>query len=91
MLLEITIASNLSFQKYGLSQGIVRSISKRFTYENPVYIKNERLGKRNFGVPRFSELLSESPDSYHLPRGCIGQLSELLDLSGCGLRRSSSR
>jgi superfamily II DNA or RNA helicase len=82
MLLEITIASDLSFQKYGLSQGIVRSISERFTYENPVYIKNKRLGKRNFGVPRFIELLSESPDSYHLPRGCIGQLSELLDISG---------
>jgi len=80
-MIPVIISSDLSFEKSGINQSTIRLIREHFTYENPVYIKNERLGFKNFGVPRFIELLTESPDSYRLPRGCVGQLSKLVDIT----------
>jgi len=80
-MISVTISSDLSFEKSGLPQSTVRLIRETFNFENPNYIKNERLGFKNFGVPRFIELLTESSDCYHLPRGCVGQLSKIVDIT----------
>ena len=80
-MIDVTISADLAVQKAGITQSTVRSIREHFSYENPVFIKNERLGFKNFGVPRFIDLLSESTDLYRLPRGCLGQLSKIVDIT----------
>jgi superfamily II DNA or RNA helicase len=77
--MKITIREDISFSKYGLSQDIVKAIDQRFTYENPNYLKMLKLGKRCYGIPQYIKLLSESVDSYHLPRGLAKPLLSLIN------------
>jgi superfamily II DNA or RNA helicase len=79
-MITVNISCDLEFEKAGINQSTIRLIREHFSYENPIFIKNERLGFKNFGVQRFIGLMGESLDCYRLPRGCLGQLSKIIDI-----------
>jgi superfamily II DNA or RNA helicase len=76
---KITIREDIYFSKHGISMDTTKRIRETFTYENPIYIRMQKLGKRCYGVPKNIELLSESVDSYHLPRGVLRQLVPIIN------------
>jgi superfamily II DNA or RNA helicase len=77
--MKIVIKEDISFSKYGLSMDIIKRIRESFTYENPLYIRMQKLGKRCYGIPKNIELLSEAVDRYHMPRGVLRQLVSIID------------
>ena len=46
-------------------------LKTRFTYPNPKWAENERLGFSNFGVPGEICLVQEQEDRFTLPRGLV--------------------
>ena len=52
-------------------------VATKFTYPNPKFIENERLGFSNFGVPRHIHLYEENSDYFFFPRGLVKEVSSL--------------
>ena len=49
-------------------------LAAQFTYSNPQYYKNERLGLNNYGVPQYICLAEIRLDYLTLPCGCISEI-----------------
>jgi len=54
-----------------------RAIATKFTYPNPKFIENERLGFSNFGVPRTISLFKKNADNIFFPRGLLKEVFSL--------------
>jgi superfamily II DNA or RNA helicase len=53
------------------------TVHTKFTYPNPKFHENERLGFSNFGVPRTISLFKENGNHIFFPRGLIKQVLQI--------------
>jgi superfamily II DNA or RNA helicase len=70
----LQIADVIRVDKGTLNPHVVHT---KFTYPNPKYQENIRLGFSNFGVPQQISLFSENGDFLYFPRGLISQVREI--------------
>lgn len=78
--MRVILSSGISIPKDQISNEIADLIRDRFTYQNPVFMKNAKLGFRNWGVSQTLSLLRDTGDYYRLPRGCLGQVGQLVEI-----------
>lgn len=53
------------------------TVATKFTYPNPKYAENIRLGFSNFGVHPQIQLFNENSDFFIFPRGLVGEIRKL--------------
>ena len=53
------------------------TVATKFTYPNPKFAENQRLGFSNFGVPRHINLYNENGDYFFFPRGLVKEVFSL--------------
>ena len=70
----LTLSNNISVLKQDLDLNEVRF---KFTYPNPKFFENARLGYSNFGVPRHIPLFIENGENVYFPRGLVADVFDL--------------
>jgi superfamily II DNA or RNA helicase len=70
----LELAHVLKIDKCALNPHVV---AEKFSYPNPRWAENERLGFSNFGVPRHINLWAENRDSLIFPRGLVRDVFSL--------------
>ena len=73
----MAILSVSNILKISKSELVSHAFETKFTYPNPKFIENERLGFSNFGVPRQISLFKENGDNIFFPRGLIKDVFSL--------------
>jgi len=74
----VRISNVLTFRKEENPSLDPRRIRKHFSYPNPKFLENIRLGHSNFATPRTINITSLTRDRLTLPRGTIATLKKLL-------------
>lgn len=77
--LHITVAEQLIISSSQLLPKVKKFLRENLFILNSEYIIKERLGKPVYNVPKFFDLIEDSPPNVRLPRGFLGQLMEFLD------------
>jgi superfamily II DNA or RNA helicase len=80
-MINVAVSNDLIIAKNQLSKDTTDLIREKFTYANPVFFKNARLGFKNWGVSPTITVLRDTGDCYHLPRGCLCELSALIPIA----------
>ena len=75
---RIRLSNIASLEKANLDQGTLNQIKFQFSYENPKFVENQRLGFSNFQTPRTIDMYEDEKDVIRFPRGLIGKLFEII-------------
>jgi superfamily II DNA or RNA helicase len=70
----LEVAHILKADKSAFNQ---HQVHTKFTYPNPKFAENERLGFSNFGVPRTISLFKENGNHIFFPRGLLKEVFNL--------------
>ena len=71
---KITITNLLTLGKRNLDPGTVAGIRLKFSFDNPKFLENQRLGFSNYSTNRTIDLYQENGAGVTFPRGLIGDL-----------------
>lgn len=61
---------------------VVRLLKSKFTIPNPTYLENQRMHRRNYGVPKYLKLFKRDTVSIHIPLGGIDYLMDICNKRG---------
>jgi len=75
---NLIIENDLRLSKKNLNQPLIVKIKDNFTYNNPAYIENQRLGFSNFSTPEKIYLFQETKKNIIFPRGLISILYKIV-------------
>ena len=71
---KITISNCITLDKTNLDPGKVAGIRLKFSFDNPKFLENQRLGFSNYSTNRTIDLYQENGAGITFPRGLIGDL-----------------
>ena len=74
----IKISNCLTLDKRNLEPGTVENIRLRFSYDNPKYLENRRLGFSNYSTNQTIDLYQENETCITFPRGLIGDIFKVV-------------
>ena len=75
---DIKISNAIHLDKRNLDPGTISNIRLRFSYDNPKYLKNRRLGFSNYSTNQTIDLYQENETCITFPRGLIGDVFKLV-------------
>lgn len=76
--LQIDVAEQIAVPKAQLPGKVFRFLKEKLFIPNSEYIIKERLGKPLYNVPKFFDLIEDTPTHVLLPRGFLSQLTTFL-------------
>jgi superfamily II DNA or RNA helicase len=89
--IEAQIAGMLSLRRAGLPPALVAGLKHLASLANPEFYEKERMRFSTWDTPRFIRCYREDLERLHLPRGLIGQVTELVDKTGSRLNLTDLR
>jgi superfamily II DNA or RNA helicase len=75
---EIRISNVITLDKTNLDPGTLGNIRLRFSYDNPKYLENQRLGFSNYSTNRTIDLYQENGAGITFPRGLVKGLFQII-------------
>ena len=75
---KITISNLLTLDKRNLDPGIIAGVKLRFSYDNPKFLENQRLGLSNYSTNRTIDLYQENGAGVTFPRGLVRDLFQII-------------
>lgn len=78
----ITLCNFVYVSKAGLTRSQLNCIERLAAFQNPTFYRNQNLRLSNYKTPRIISCAEEFPEHIALPRGCLDELTNLLDRSG---------
>ena len=75
---KMTISNCITLDKANLSQSILSDIRLRFSFDNPKYIENQRLGFSNYSTNRTIDLYQENGSKMSFSRGLLKDIFEII-------------
>ena len=75
---KITISNCTTLDKTNLDPGTLGNIRLRFSYDNPKYLENQRLGFSNYSTNRTIDLYQENRAGITFPRGLVKGLFQII-------------
>ena len=75
---EIRISNVITLDKKNLDLGTVAAIRLRFSYDNPKFLENQRLGFSNYSTNQTIDLYRENGAGITFPRGLIKDLFQII-------------
>jgi superfamily II DNA or RNA helicase len=87
----ITLCNLAYVPKDGLTKSQLNRIERIAAFQNPKFYKNQALRLSNYETPRIISCAEEFSEHVGLPRGCLHQLTELLDTSGVNYQIDDQR
>lgn len=82
---DAEIAGMLSVRRAGLPPALVAALKHLASLANPEFYEKERMRFSTWDTPRFIRCYREDLEWLHLPRGLIGQVTELIHTVGSRL------
>ncbi|HEY9777197.1 MAG TPA: DEAD/DEAH box helicase family protein [Planktothrix sp.] len=79
---NITLSNFVYIAKSGLTRSHLNRIERIAAFQNPQFYKNQNLRLSNYKTPRIISCAEEFPEHLALPRGCLDDLTDLLNKSG---------
>lgn len=74
------VQGNLVFvEKEGLPSGMLNRLHRLAAFENPEFYRAQAMRLSTFGKPRVIRCAEEFPKHIALPRGCLGEVTALLE------------
>ena len=80
----ITLGNLVYIPKEGLSKSHLNRMTRIAAFQNPKFYENQSLRLSNYKTPRIISCAEEFPDHLALPRGCLDELTDLIEKSGAG-------
>lgn len=78
----VVISRNVSLDLNTVSYNFAQKIRKRLTLDNPVYVKNKKMGYWTGNIPRYINLWYQHDKWLVLPRGFMTSLFKEMKISG---------
>ena len=75
---EVRISNVITLDKTNLDPGKVAGIRLKFSFDNPKYLENQRLGFSNYSTNKTINLYQETEDFVKFPRGLVKDLFEII-------------
>jgi replicative superfamily II helicase len=75
---RLTISKNLMLDRDHLDPDLISKIRFRFSYDNPKFLENQRLGFSNYSTPQIIKVYHENGAGISFPRGLVKDLFEIL-------------
>lgn len=75
---RLQISNLLTLNKGNLDPGNLAGVKLRFSYDNPKFHENARLGFSNFRTPETINLYRENGTGITFPRGLVGELFQVV-------------
>ncbi|MGH7486725.1 MAG: DEAD/DEAH box helicase family protein, partial [bacterium] len=85
------LAQRLFIDKEGLPSPLLNEIKRIAAFQNPEFYKKQRMRLSTAATPRVVSCAEDLPQFATLPRGCLGDLEELLRTHGVGLVLNDKR
>lgn len=85
------LAQRLFVTKEGLPSPLVNEIKRLAAFQNPEFYKKQNMRLSTAATPRIISCAEDLPAHVALPRGCIGDLEELLRAHGVSLELVDER
>ncbi len=79
---DITLANMVYIEKQGFSEYALNIIKRFAAFRNPVFAKNQKMRLSVYNIPRIIDTHEETPEYIMLPRGCMKDITGLLDEYG---------
>jgi hypothetical protein len=76
--LQLVIANQLFVEKQEMPPSLRNRIIRLAAFQNPAFYKAQAMRLSTFGKPRIISCCEEYPNHLGVPRGCLGELSQLL-------------
>ena len=83
--IDAQIAGMLSLRRTGLPPALVAGLKHLGSLANPEFYEKERMRFSTWDTPRFIRCYREDLEWLHLPRGLLGQVTELVETAGSHL------
>jgi len=83
--IESVLANRLFIAKQGLPSMLLNAIKRLAAFQNPEFYKRQRMRLSTALTPRIISCAEDLPEHIALPRGCVPDVSALLDELGIGL------
>ena len=75
---KMTISNSIILDKANMNQDILSNIRLKFSFDNPKYIQNQRLGFSNYSTNRTIDLYQENGSRVTFPRGIVKDLFHII-------------
>ena len=75
---KIRVSNVITLDKGNLDPGKVAGIKLKFSFDNPKFLENQRLGFSNYSTNKTINLYQETEDSIKFPRGLVKDLFEII-------------
>ena len=75
---EVRVSNVITVDKGNLDPGTVAAIRLKFSFDNPKYIENQRLGFSNYSTNRTIDLYQENGVGISFPRGLVKDLFKII-------------
>ena len=89
--IDAHVAGMLSLRRAGLPPALVAGLKHLASLPNPVFYEKERMRFSTWDTPRFIRCYREDLEWLHLPRGLIGQVTDLVEQAGSRLDLTDQR
>jgi len=89
--IDAQIAGMLSLRRAGLPPALVAGLKHLGSLANPEFYEKERMRFSTWDTPRFIRCYREDLEWLHLPRGLLGQVTELVESAGSRLDLTDRR
>ncbi|MCP3937616.1 MAG: DEAD/DEAH box helicase family protein, partial [Actinomycetia bacterium] len=89
--IDAQIAGMLSLRRAGLPPALVAGLKHLGSLANPEFHEKERMRFSTWDTPRFIRCYREDLEWLHLPRGLLGQVTELVEAAGSQLDLADKR
>jgi superfamily II DNA or RNA helicase len=85
------LAGTLAVERSALPPALVASLKHLASIHNPVFYEKQRMRFSTWATPRFIRCYDEDLEWLHLPRGLVGQASDLVTQAGSSLDITDAR
>jgi superfamily II DNA or RNA helicase len=89
--INIVIGNLLYVEKHGLPSPLLSQIKRLAAFQNPEFYKKQSMRLSTALTPRVICCAEEFPEHLAIPRGCLGELQELLESVGIKMEVADER
>ena len=89
--MELTLADGVYVKKDGISQPALNRMKRLAAFRNPDFYKAQAMRLPTYNKPRVIDTSENLPEYLKLPRGCLGDLQELIPAYSIADKRNTGR
>jgi superfamily II DNA or RNA helicase len=88
---HVVLSRQIFVDKRKLPASLVNQVKRLAAFQNPEFYKKQAMRLSTAFTPRIISCAEDLPHHVGLPRGCFGELRDLLDVYGIGIKEEDQR